>query len=77
MTLREAEYSTYRKAKCLVVSWNVDAQKPSALDDKPENHAFLQYCLQTCDSPDIIVFSFQELIDLENKTLAASALGSK
>lgn len=74
MTLREADYSTYRKASCLVCSWNVDAQKPNALDENPVNHGFLRECLSTCDNPSIIAFSFQELIDLENKTLAASAV---
>lgn len=72
MTVKEPQYSSYRPVNCLVCSWNVDAAKPSALEDSPSNNAFLQDCLQTADDPAVIVFSFQELIDLENKTLAAS-----
>jgi hypothetical protein len=37
-----------------------------------DNVNFLENVLHSVDSPDIIVFGFQELIDLENRSLTAS-----
>lgn len=71
-------FSTFRNLKTLIVTWNVDAAKPDALTG-PENQSFLDDVLHSVDSPDIIVFGFQELIDLENRKMAAKTmlLGSK
>ncbi|TFK53347.1 DNase I-like protein [Heliocybe sulcata] len=77
---REEEFSNFRDLSVLVVSWNVDAAKPDALlSGTPENVNFLKNVLQTIDSPDIIVFGFQELIDLESRKMAAKSvlLGGK
>lgn len=76
---REAEFSTYRPLNVLIVSWNVDASKPDALTGPVENTGFLDSVLHSVDSPDIIVFGFQELIDLESRKMAAKTvlLGGK
>lgn len=44
-----------------------------------DNVNFLDNALKTVDSPDIIVFGFQEVIDLENRKMAAKTvlLGGK
>ena len=57
----------------MVCTWNAGASKPSDLGrgNFPE-HDFLENVLQSMDAPDIIVFGFQELVDLENKRLTAS-----
>ena len=57
----------------MVCTWNVGASKPSDLSrgSLPENN-FLENVLRATDSPDIIVFGFQELVDLENKKMTAS-----
>ena len=62
-----------------MVSWNVDAAKPDALTGCEENTNFLNNVLSSVDSPDIIVFGFQELIDLESRKMAAKTvlLGGK
>lgn len=76
---RERSFSTFRDLKVLIVSWNVDAAKPEALTGDPENLRFLHNVLTSVDSPDIISFGFQEVIDLESRKMAAKTvlLGGK
>jgi hypothetical protein len=73
MQKREREYSTYREVKALICTWNIDSAKPDTLSGNRDNTTFLENVLGSVDSPDIIVFGFQEVIDLENKKLTASA----
>jgi hypothetical protein len=73
MEKREVEYCSFRDVNIVICTWNAGASKPSDLGrgNLPE-HNFLESVLQSMDSPDIIVFGFQELVDLENKRLTAS-----
>lgn len=75
MQKREVEYCAFRDINIVLCTWNAGASKPSDLNrgSLPE-HNFLENVLQSMDSPDIIVFGFQELVDLENKKLTASIL---
>ena len=63
----------------LLISWNVDAARPDALTDDVANVNFLHDALQSVDSPDIIAFGLQEVIDLESRKMTAKnvLLGSK
>ncbi|KAI0333433.1 DNase I-like protein [Cubamyces sp. BRFM 1775] len=76
---RETEFSTFRDMTVLIVSWNVDSAKPDALTGTPENVNFLTDVLTSVDSPDVIAFGMQELIDLESRKMAAKTvlLGGK
>lgn len=76
---REQEFSSFRDLKVLIVSWNLDSAKPDALSGSPENLSFLEDALRSVDSPDIIAFGLQELIDLESRKMAAKTvlLGGK
>lgn len=76
---REHAFSTFRDIKVLIVTWNVDAAKPESLTGDPENVQFLHDVLTSIDSPDIISFGFQEVIDLESRKMAAKTvlLGGK
>ncbi|KAF8582023.1 DNase I-like protein [Ramaria rubella] len=71
---REAEFSTFRDINVLMCSWNIDAQKPEALTGTGDTVNFLENVLHSVDTPDIIVFGFQEVIDLESKSLTAKAV---
>ena len=73
MQKREVEYCSFRDLNLVLCTWNAGASKPSDLGrgNLPE-HNFLENVLQSIDSPDIVVFGFQELVDLENKRLTAS-----
>lgn len=57
----------------------MDSAKPDYLNGNPENINFLRDALTSVDSPDIIAFGFQELIDLESRRMAAKTvlLGGK
>lgn len=63
----------------LIISWNLDSTKPDQLTGTPETIGFLDDSLRSVDSPDIIVFGLQELIDLESRKIAAKTvlLGNK
>ncbi|THG97556.1 hypothetical protein EW026_g4466 [Hermanssonia centrifuga] len=76
---RETEFSAFRDLNVLIVSWNLDSAKPDALKGTAENVKFLQEVLSSVDSPDIIAFGLQELIDLESRKMAAKTvlLGGK
>ena len=76
---REQEFSTFRDLKVLIVSWNVDSAKPDTLTGTSANLSFLSDALTSVDSPDIIAFGLQELIDLESRKMAAKTvlLGGK
>jgi hypothetical protein len=76
---REASFSRFRNLTLLVISWNVDAARPESLSDHPANVYFLQEALQSVESPDIIVFGLQEIIDLESRKMTAKnvLLGAK
>ena len=73
---REANFSTFRDLKVLICSWNIDASKPESLASNAESVSFLLDCLRSVgegsEAPEIIVFGFQEVIDLESRKLTAS-----
>ncbi|TFK64185.1 DNase I-like protein [Pluteus cervinus] len=72
LSKQENSFTTTRDLTVLVVSWNVDAAKPDALTGDPANVNFLSDVLRSVDSPpDIISFGFQEVMDLENRKMAA------
>ncbi|KAG8720290.1 hypothetical protein FRC08_000650 [Ceratobasidium sp. 394] len=73
MQKREQQYSTYRDIKVLICTWNIDSQKPDSLSGD-YNRNFFDNMLKSGDRPDIIVFGFQEVIDLENKKLTAKTV---
>jgi hypothetical protein len=72
MQEREAEYCRFRDLTVLISSWNIDSSKPGDLSGSPENQSFLQQCLTSVETPDVIVFGWQEVIDLNNRKLTAS-----
>ncbi|GMK59135.1 hypothetical protein CspeluHIS016_0701500 [Cutaneotrichosporon spelunceum] len=80
MVERQPDYCDFREIKVLVVSWNIDSAKPSDLSSGGvENINFLSQVLGSVDTPDIIVFGFQEVIPLTDKKLTAKTIlfGSK
>ncbi|KAF8318208.1 DNase I-like protein [Clavulina sp. PMI_390] len=73
---REEKFSTFRQLRVLIGSWNIDAAKPELLSSNGESVSFLAEFLRSIgctadDAPDIIVFGFQEVIDLESRKLTA------
>ncbi|KAF8994324.1 hypothetical protein BDQ17DRAFT_1099560 [Cyathus striatus] len=77
----ENEYSTFRDVTAPTISRNRDSTRPDALTSSsdPSTQTFLSDALNSVESPDIIAFGFQEVIDLESRKMTAKnvLLGSK
>ncbi|GAA6016546.1 hypothetical protein JCM10207_002835 [Rhodosporidiobolus poonsookiae] len=71
MSSQVALYCSFRPLKVDIFSWNVDGQNPDLLESgKRANHFLLGSFLTSLDKPDLVVFNFQELIDLSDLSLA-------
>ncbi|KAJ5919581.1 hypothetical protein N7454_009416 [Penicillium verhagenii] len=75
MEIKDVEYCTFRELKTIVLTWNAGAATPGSV----RTSDFIKDALRPEDPPDIVVFGFQELVDLENKKITAKSLllGSK
>ncbi|KAF8164701.1 Endonuclease/exonuclease/phosphatase [Crassisporium funariophilum] len=76
----ETSFSTFRDLSLLVISWNCDSARPDALTSSPQNTTFLHSALHAVPAPpSIIIFGFQEVIDLESRKMVAKnvLLGGK
>lgn len=71
LVTRQPQYCEFREVRILVCTWNIDSAKPSDLVGGT-NANFLPELLSSVESPDIIVFGFQEVIPLTDKKLTAS-----
>ena len=74
MVKHDVEFCRFREIKAVVCTWNAGASKPQDLLLRSDDATFLGDVLLGIDSPDIIVFGFQELVDLEDKKLTAKSL---
>ncbi|PQE22826.1 Endonuclease exonuclease phosphatase protein [Rutstroemia sp. NJR-2017a BBW] len=78
MQSQEADFCELTPIKTLVMTWNAGASTPYHLQQSDQDSRFFPELLQDSDRPDILVFGFQELVDLENKkTTAKSFFKSK
>ncbi|KAF2208718.1 hypothetical protein CERZMDRAFT_114438 [Cercospora zeae-maydis SCOH1-5] len=73
MQLRDSEFCTFRELTAAVLTWNAGASKPSHLQQSKEDHDFFRDYLTAREAPDIFVFGFQELVDLEDKKVTAKS----
>ncbi|KAF3348397.1 Putative aconitate hydratase 2 [Verticillium dahliae VDG2] len=71
MKAHEAQYCDFEDIKALVMTWNAGASTPHSLRYADQDATFIRNLLQSSDSPDILIFGFQELVDLEDKTATA------
>lgn len=69
---RDVEYCSFREMTTLVVTWNAGASTPTHVRYEENEPHFFQEVLQAGEPPDLLVFGFQELVDLEDKKLTAS-----
>lgn len=73
MQEHDEDFCDFREITALVMTWNAGAAKPSSLKHDEHGGSFFWDLLRPDDPPDILVFGFQELVDLENKKVTASA----
>ncbi|OKP12318.1 hypothetical protein PENSUB_2054 [Penicillium subrubescens] len=75
MQTRDVEFCKFREIRMVIITWNAGASTPGSV----RTSDFIRDAVHPEDPPDIIVFGFQELVDLENKKITAKSLllGSK
>ncbi|KAI1751635.1 Endonuclease/exonuclease/phosphatase [Xylaria castorea] len=74
MKSMDAQYSVFEDIKVQAMTWNAGASTPNSLRYDEADAAFIQNLLRSSDCPDILIFGFQELVDLEDKTATAKRL---
>ncbi|ORY78942.1 Endonuclease/exonuclease/phosphatase [Protomyces lactucae-debilis] len=74
MQKRIASFSTFREVRAVVCTWNAGASVPSRLSRDYEDSQFIENMIREAQSPDMIVFGFQELVDLDNKGKASRSV---
>ena len=62
-----------REITAAVLTWNAGATKPGYLQHTKEDDNFFREYLSGRDPPDVFVFGFQELVDLEDKKVTAKS----
>lgn len=73
MQAQEAEFCELSKIKALVMTWNAGASTPYHLQHADtETKDFFPDLVRGSDAPEILIFGFQELVDLEDKKTTAS-----
>lgn len=77
MSQQDAEYCDFREISAVVMTWNAGASKPTTLRQNNQDQTFFRELIQPQDPPDILVFGFQELVDLEDKKITAKSLFKK
>lgn len=73
MQAQDENFCSFQQIKTLVMTWNAGASTPSSLRKADQDASFFPNLLLTSDSPDILVFGFQELVDLEDKKTTAKS----
>ncbi len=66
-----SSYCEFRNVSTLVLTWNAGASKPTHLANDPPSATFFPELLASHEPPDMVVFGFQELVDLEDKKTTA------
>lgn len=72
MQSKHADFCTFREIRAAIVTWNAGASTPGSV----RNSDFIRDAVHPEDPPEIIVFGFQELVDLENKKITASTFSA-
>lgn len=68
MQSKDIEFCTFREIRAAVLTWNAGASVPGNV----KGSKFIYEAVHPEDAPEILVFGFQELVDLEDKKITAS-----
>lgn len=79
MNQHDSEFCSFDDIGVLYVTWNAGAARPSDLDRTDYDRMFLstafnRACPDYKNGPEIIVFGFQELVELDNKSVTAKTM---
>ena len=72
MQEHDASWCHFREIDAVVMTWNAGASTPASLRYEERGSNMLRLVLPPGKAPDLLVFGFQELVDLEDKRLTAS-----
>ncbi|KHJ32529.1 putative endonuclease exonuclease phosphatase [Erysiphe necator] len=67
MYLQKADFCESNEITALIMSWNAGASTPFNLQQNDEDFTLFRNLILSSGCPDILVFGFQELVDLEDK----------
>lgn len=70
----EDEYSSFNDLSVKIVTWNAGACKPADLESNKTDKTFIEQSLFCEVDPDIIVFGFQELVELDDRAVTAKTM---
>ncbi|KKY22217.1 putative inositol polyphosphate [Diplodia seriata] len=75
MQEHDLEFCDFREVSATIMTWNAGAVKPTSLSGRFEEQdgSFFRDLLRPDDPSDILVFGFQELVDLEDKKVTAKS----
>ena len=69
----DIEYCIFNEVRTVVMTWNAGASTPSNLRHDDKGISVFRDIIQSRSPPDILMFGFQELVDLEDKKLTAKS----
>jgi hypothetical protein len=69
MQSNDVKYCTFREIRAAVVTWNVGACNP--LDIRSD---FISDAIHVEDPPELLIFGFQEIVDLEDRAVTAKSI---
>lgn len=72
MEKHDDEFCSFQEVTAAVLTWNAGAAKPSFLRANDRDNSFFKDYVTSREPPDVFVFGFQELVDLEDKKMTAS-----
>ncbi|KAL8757113.1 MAG: hypothetical protein Q9184_004307, partial [Pyrenodesmia sp. 2 TL-2023] len=70
----DSSWCSFREIEAAVMTWNAGASTPASLRYEGQEPNMLRTVLHPGRAPDLLVFGFQELVDLEDKRLTAKTL---
>ncbi|KAF4589614.1 Inositol polyphosphate-related phosphatase [Ophiocordyceps camponoti-floridani] len=71
MKSKDVDYCDFDELRATVMTWNAGASTPHSLRYSDSDSSFFQDLVRSSGSPDMFIFGFQELVDLEDKTATA------
>ncbi|KAF1993545.1 DNase I-like protein [Amniculicola lignicola CBS 123094] len=77
MQEHDGDFCDFREVSATVMTWNAGASKPGSLRNNEQDQNFFRELLQPRNPSDILVFGFQELVDLEDKKVTARSFFKK
>ncbi|KAL9018960.1 MAG: hypothetical protein Q9185_003749 [Variospora sp. 1 TL-2023] len=70
----DMSWCDFREIEAVVMTWNAGASSPASLRYDEQEPNLLRMLLRPGRAPDLLIFGFQELVDLEDKRLTAKTL---